>query len=104
MSLDKLIHYKKQVFPPDTPILIRSKGGWNLHGVLRELTIEGETVQFKGLSLFLPEIEHIEIDGCESVNVETEEITDTAWYNIVYLAIGVAVGVLIFLTVWSLAL
>ena len=90
----------RKEYPLDTPILIRMVGGWNLHGVLRDLstrpTNEGG-IFYKEMLLVNEEIAHMELDG-HTLREQPKELESTPWIKeqdpLLLFILGTLIGII----------
>lgn len=90
----------RKEYPLDTPILIRTIGGWNLHGLLKDLNIHTTNEQYifyKEMLLKDEDIEHMELDG-HTLREQTKELETTPWIKeqdpLLLFLLGTLIGII----------
>ena len=90
----------RKEYPLDTPILIRTVGGWNLHGLLKDLNIHTTNEQYifyKEMLLKDEDIEHMELDG-HTLREQPKELESTPWIKeqdpLLLFILGALIGII----------
>ena len=90
----------RKEYPLDTPIMIRTVGGWNLHGMLKDLNIHTTNercIFYKEMLLVNEDIDHMELDG-HTLREQPKELESTPWIKeqdpLLLFILGTLIGII----------
>lgn len=90
----------RKEYPLDTPIMIRTVGGWNLHGILKDLNIHTTNercIFYKEMLLVNEDIDHMELDG-HTLREQPKELESTPWIKeqdpLLLFILGTLIGII----------